>query len=72
MFETVVTVVGRVVGELTRRRTGDDIPVVSFRMLAQERRINRETGEWSNGDSMFLGPLLADAGTERGRVPEAR
>lgn len=54
MFETVVTVVGRVVGELTRRRTGDDIPVVSFRMLAQERRINRETGEWSNGDSMFI------------------
>lgn len=54
MFETVVTVVGRICGELTRRRTGDDVQVVSFRMVAQERRYDADTGEWSDGDRMFL------------------
>jgi single-strand DNA-binding protein len=54
VFETVVTVVGWICGELTRRRTGDDVQVVSFRMVAQERRHDRDTGEWSDGERMFL------------------
>lgn len=54
MYETVVTVVGWICGELTRRRTGDDVQVVSFRMRAQERRYDSDTGEWSDGERMFL------------------
>lgn len=54
MYETVVTIVGWICGELTRRRTGDDVQVVSFRMRAQERRYDPDTGEWSDGERMFL------------------
>ncbi|MBC6449443.1 single-stranded DNA-binding protein [Actinokineospora xionganensis] len=54
MYETVVTIVGWICGELMRRRTGDDVQVVSFRMRAQERRYDADTGEWSDGERMFL------------------
>jgi single-strand DNA-binding protein len=54
MFETVVTLVGTVAGEITRRRTGDDVSVVSFRMVCQERRYDRDADRWVDGDRMFL------------------
>ncbi|HVK23142.1 MAG TPA: single-stranded DNA-binding protein [Actinokineospora sp.] len=54
MFETVVTMVGLVAGEITKRRTGDNVPVMSFRLLTIERRHNRDTDQWTDGDRMFV------------------
>ncbi|CRK55345.1 Single-stranded DNA-binding protein [Alloactinosynnema sp. L-07] len=54
MYETVVTMVGMVAGEITKRRTGDNVPVMSFRLLTTERRYNSDTGHWKDGDRMFV------------------
>jgi single-strand DNA-binding protein len=54
MFETMVTVVGRVVTEPTRHRFPSGDLKTSFRIMAVERRYNRETNEWGDGDRLFL------------------
>lgn len=54
MFETLVTMVGWVVGDITCRRYGDNQKVVHFRMATQERRYDRESGDWVDGDRMFI------------------
>jgi single-strand DNA-binding protein len=47
--------VGNVITDPVLRRTGDDKPVVNFRMASTERRLDRETGEWVDGESFFVG-----------------
>ncbi|WP_436495047.1 single-stranded DNA-binding protein [Actinokineospora sp. HUAS TT18] len=54
MYETWVTMVGWVAGEITKRRTGDNVPVMSFRLDVHERRYNPETREWIDGERMFV------------------
>ncbi|PPK69005.1 single-stranded DNA-binding protein [Actinokineospora auranticolor] len=53
MNETIVTLVGRLAGEITRRRfsTGS---ITSFRMHCRERRFDAETQSWVDGDGMFV------------------
>jgi single-strand DNA-binding protein len=53
MFETYVTVIGRIVTTPEKRRTVDGNSVVTFRMASNERRFR--DGEWGDGDSLYLG-----------------
>lgn len=55
MRETLITVVGNVITEPTLRRTADGKAVVNFRMASTERRVDKETGEWVDGDTFFVG-----------------
>lgn len=54
MNETYVTVVGRVAGDLRQRRTKDGLKVVSFRMISNERRYDRDNEQWVDGKSLSL------------------
>jgi single-strand DNA-binding protein len=52
--ETMTTVVGNVITEVKQRRITDGTRVASFRMASNERRFDKETQEWVNGDSLFV------------------
>ncbi len=49
--ETMVTVTGNIAGEVTSRRVGaDEHLLVSFRVASSERRWDKASGEWVDGD----------------------
>ena len=52
MFETPITVVGRIVTD-PRRRIVDDQEVISFRVASNSRRRTQE-GTWEPGNSLFV------------------
>ena len=52
MFETHLTVVGRIVTELRRRVVGDQ-EVISFRVASNSRRRTGD-GTWEPGNSLFI------------------
>ena len=54
MFETIVPIMGRVITEVTQRTLPSGDKLCSFRIVARERRMNRETGEWGDGDKLFV------------------
>jgi single-strand DNA-binding protein len=54
MNETVTTVVGNVITDVKQRRITDGTRVASFRMASNERRFDKETQGWVNGDSLFV------------------
>lgn len=47
--ETMLTVVGNVMSELTHRTVGNGHEVVSFWMRSNERRYDKEKAEWVDG-----------------------
>lgn len=53
MYETTVTLVGTIISDLRRRRTAEGAELVSFRLAANERRRDRESGEWHNGETTY-------------------
>ena len=53
MNETLVTVVGRVVNDPALRVTSGGARVASFRVASTERRYDRATGGWRDGDTVF-------------------
>jgi single-strand DNA-binding protein len=53
MFETPLTVVGRIVTDLIQKDTAGG-RLCSFRVMASERRFNRDTQDWMDGDRLFL------------------
>jgi single-strand DNA-binding protein len=55
MFETPITVTGRVVTDVTTRTTATGIKMANFRIACQERRYDREREEWVDGDRMYVG-----------------
>lgn len=55
MFETPITVVGRLVTDVTARLTTAGAKVANFRIACQERRFDKESGGWVDGDRMYLG-----------------
>jgi single-strand DNA-binding protein len=70
MFETPLTVVGRIVSDL-RRRTVADKEVISFRMVSSSRR-RLPDGSWEAGNSLFLtvncwGNLVTGVGAALGK-----
>jgi single-strand DNA-binding protein len=54
MNETLVTLVGNVISEVSRRRVTEGEGPVWFRMACNERRFDRETGNWVDGDKFFV------------------
>ena len=54
MFETYLTVAGRLISDPTVRTVSTGDKVCSFRMVAQERRLDRESREWVDGDKLFV------------------
>lgn len=54
MFETMVPIVGRVITDVTQRTLPSGDKMCSFRMVARERRFNKETGGWVDGDRLFV------------------
>jgi len=55
MFDTHVTVVGNVVAEPRLAHTKDGHAVASFRVASTPRRLDRITGEWRDGETLFTG-----------------
>jgi len=55
MFETMVPIVGRVISDITSRTMPSGDKMCSFRLVARERRFNRDTQEWIDGDKLFVG-----------------
>ena len=53
--ETTITVIGNPTADPELRYTSSGIPVCSFRVASTPRVRNRQTGEWSDGDPLFLG-----------------
>lgn len=54
MFETYLTVVGKVVSEITQTTTANGFKKCSFRVGAQERRFDREAQKWVDGDRVYV------------------
>ncbi|HEV7649173.1 MAG TPA: single-stranded DNA-binding protein [Actinophytocola sp.] len=54
MFETNLTVAGKVVTEITRHTFANGDRKTSFRLMARERRFDRERQDWTDGDKVFV------------------
>jgi single-strand DNA-binding protein len=54
MNETTVTITGNVITDVKSRRTGEGVRVSSFRMASNERRFDKMTGEWVDGDRLYV------------------
>ena len=54
MYETNVTVVGRLATDVSWSRFGDGTVVANFRVASTERRYDRATGGWVDGEKLFV------------------
>lgn len=54
MNETTVTITGNVITDVKSRRTGEGVRVSSFRMASNERRFDKATGQWVDGDRLYV------------------
>lgn len=54
MNETNVTLVGTVITDLRQRTTGEGARFIKFRMASNERRFDRSSQEWVDGDSLYV------------------
>ena len=52
--ETVITVVGNLVDDPELRFTPSGAAVANFRVASTPRTYDRQTGDWKDGDSLFL------------------
>ena len=52
--ETVITLVGNLVDDPELRFTPSGAAVANFRMASTPRTYDRQSGEWKDGDSLFL------------------
>jgi len=70
MFETPITVVGRVITDLRRRTVGNQ-EVISFRMASNSRRRGAD-GTWEAGNTLYItvncwGKLVTGVGAALGK-----
>lgn len=54
MFETYLTVVGRILSDVTQRTVSTGDKMCSFRIASNERKFDRETQTWTDGDRLIL------------------
>jgi single-strand DNA-binding protein len=54
MFETHLTVVGTLITPVNRRWLPDGAAVANFRVASNERRYDRATETWTDGDSLYV------------------
>ena len=52
--ETTITLVGNLVDDVELRFTNSGAAVASFRVASTPRTFDRQSGEWKDGESMFL------------------
>ena len=52
--DTPITIVGNLVADPELRFTASSIPVASFRVASTPRFYNRDTGQWEDGEGLFL------------------
>ena len=70
MFETPITVVGRIISDLRRRTVGNQ-EVISFRMASNSRRRGAD-GNWEAGNTLYItvncwGKLVTGVGAALGK-----
>lgn len=54
MYETLMTVSGTLITQVNRRRMPDGTTVVSFRVASNERRYDRASESWVDGDTLYV------------------
>jgi len=54
MRETYLTVAGNVITDPKLRTTADGLRVVNFRMASTERKLDRQEGQWVDGETLYL------------------
>jgi len=54
MPDTVITVVGNLVADPELRFTSAGVPVANFRIASTPRTYDRQSGEWKDGEALFL------------------
>ena len=52
--ETVITVVGNLVNDPEMRYTNSGAAVATFRIASTPRTLDRQTGDWKDGEALFL------------------
>lgn len=52
--ETLITVVGNLTADPELRTTGNGSTVVNFTVASTPRSFNRNSGQWEDGDSLFM------------------
>jgi len=52
--ETHVTIVGRMISKPDYRRTANDVEITKFRLASNERRYDRDSGTWVDGDTLYV------------------
>jgi single-strand DNA-binding protein len=55
MNETYTTVVGTLITQVGRRRLANGTTVVNFRVASNERRFDKATGGWRDGETLYVG-----------------
>lgn len=58
MYATSITIRGNVVDDVTLKTTASGIARVQFRVASTERRKDRESGQWVDGNSLFLSVIF--------------
>lgn len=75
--ETIITIVGNLTRDPEPRTLNNGSVVVNFTIASSERRFNRDTNQWEDGDTLFLNCSAWDsshaplASTSRTRWPRA-
>ena len=54
MYETVITVVGTVITPVDRHRLADGTVVANFRVVSTQRRYDKATGGWVDGEKLYI------------------
>jgi single-strand DNA-binding protein len=54
MFETPITIVGNIMDEVALKTSPTGVARLSFRVASTQRRTDRETGEWTDGERLIL------------------
>ena len=52
--ETLITIVGNLTADPELRTTGNGANVCSFTIASTPREFNRQTGQWENGQALFM------------------
>jgi single-strand DNA-binding protein len=55
MYETRATVVGNVISTIDDRRLSDGTVIASFRVASNERRLDKATDRWIDGNRLIVG-----------------
>ncbi|MGB7364424.1 MAG: single-stranded DNA-binding protein [Rhodococcus sp. (in: high G+C Gram-positive bacteria)] len=53
MYEAYLTVMGTVITDPIKRTTQSGDEVLSFRVASNSRRLDRESGQWHDGDTLY-------------------